>query len=1189
MSARLSHVFPQFAGRSLLSIPTLCQHDCVATYGRHTATITLNNRVILTGTYDTDCRAWIHAIPPPPVHPIASTHNVITHRNEADRVRWYHAAFACPTIPTFKTAISKGLINIPGLTTKMLERNEPNPPAMHEGHLKRSRAGIRSTRSKPTTTISSTTDDDALFASDPQAVAGLTMSIVTPAELTQPMRIHADATGRFPIPSTNGTLYYLVTYDEASNYIHAEPMTDRTNSSYEKAFRATLSIFERRGSLPPILRVDNELSGTLVDVVQKKFNLTVERAPPHNHRTLRAERAIQTWKNHFISTLCTVPATFPLTEHDRLVPYAVLTLNLLRESRSQPGVSAWQHIHGPINWNGCIFAPPALEVIAYETKEQRGTWGPHGQHAFYLGPQLSSYRSHRVYVSNTHRERITDTVAWLPEPYRLPGSEPLEIVATAIHDLINVISAAQSFPPTIQASINTLLPLLRPQLEELQRIFAPPTIPRTETAPDLLPLTPYVAPPPTTAPEQRVAPLVTPTPQQRVPETVQTTPAPILPPTPNIRHRTFHHPGRKKKPQLSKPEKTPTLVATTTPQPRIRQPNRRYAQQVTTLIFEKGKHDPLHTAFPTLNSLQQLQHPPTIPIVAAATPIDRAKYTTPAVNSTSNDILPSYRLLRQGPDGARWERAGDSAIFKLVDDTGTMHFIPYDHTVSYCYYKPVCKMKKGDDGVAQPHVRGTAADTKSTYDGPTAANTADLSTVKLLLNSVVSTPNAKFCSADVKDYYLGTPMAVAAYMVISLKQLSTTVIDKYNLRSLSHNNNVMVKITKGMYGLAQAGRLAQDRLIPHLSKHGYEQCREVPMLFRHATRPIAFTLIVDDFGIKYTNLADADHLFAALRELYVITTDMSGEQYIGLHINHNRIKHTITISIPEYVNKAIKRFAPELLGTKGRHAPMRYHPFVYGPHATATPTEDLSPPLDEVKKKRLQGIIGTFLYYARALDITAAFPTAKLASLPHTQHTEELAYHFLGYMAAHPDAHVTFKRSDMQHNCHSDASFHGETLARSRAAGLHFLGHFDPATDTTPNGCVEYLTTIIDVVVASATEAELAAIFLNAQIAVSLRHALTFLGHPQGPSLIVSDNLVGVNILNGTAKSKRSRSMDLRFFWVKDRISQQQFKLSWAPGANNLADYLTKIHPAKDYIALRPTFVSDPTSRDTRQPIERVC
>ena len=1217
MQACLSHVFPNFVGRSLLAVPTLCEHGCTVTYTHQAATVTLNDTVILQGTYDPTCRLWLHALPPPPP-PVQSLNTVITHRNEADRVRWFHAAFWSPAIPTFKTALSKGLIRIPGLTTKQLEQNEPNPVAMHEGHLRRSRANVRSTSHQSKPVIASDSDisskvsdsipaDEQLFAADNAAAPGLVLS--AQSHTSYGPRIHSDAAGRFPIPSSSGTVHYLVSYDERSNYIHAEAMPDRSTTSYERAFTATLQLFHYDDK-PNILRLDNELSNALTDAIKRKFAISIERAPPNNHRTLRAERAIAIWKDHFVAGLCTAPAAFPLREHDRLVPYANLTLNLLRESRTRPGVSAWEHIRGPINWDGCLFAPPGLAVLTFETKAQRGTWGPHGLESFFLGPALDAYRCHRVYVPSTNRDRTTDTVAWIPEPFRLPGSEPLELVAAAITDLTATLQASQQFPPDIQLAVNLLLPKLQPHLEALRNIFsteAPPVAPaamhpasttppsnqETERAEQAQELLPDTLPPP--APAQRVpsalpppakrVQFVLPAPEQRVPsvailpppapeQRVGTLPAQPTPP-PRIRDRHFHHGKRRTKPTAaSTPVPTSPAVTPPTTTQRIRTPNHRYAQQVTTLIFEKGPNAPLHTAFPTLSAIQQLSHPPVITVATSASQSEQSKYLT-MPSSASNDVLPSFRLLRQGPDGASWDRAGDAAINKLVTETGTMHFIPYDHTVSYCYYKPVCKMKKGDDGIARPHVRGTAADTQSTYDGPTAAHTAGLSTVKILLNSVVSTPDASFCTADVKDYYLGTPMAVAAYMLISLKQLSSTIIDKFNLRPLAYKNNVMVKITKGMYGLAQAGRLAQDRMVPHLAKHGYLQSTETPMLFKHATRPIAFTLIVDDFGIKYTDRADAEHLHAALRELYVITVDWSGDQYIGLHINHDKKAHIITISIPDYVNKAIKRFAPQLLNTQGKQAPMRYHPFVYGPHVAEAVPEDASPLLDDTRKRRLQGILGTFLYYARALDITAAFPVAKLASLPHTEHTDELATHFLSYMTAHPHAHVQFHRSDMQHNCHSDASFSGESQARSRAAGFHFLGHYDPTGTAPPNGSIEYISTIIDVIVASATEAELAAIFLNAQLAVSLRHALTFLGHKQGSSLIVSDNLVGVNILNGTAKSKRSRSMDLRFFWIKDRISQKQFQLSWAPGSQNLADYLTKIHPAKHYVALRPTFVSD--------------
>ena len=60
-----------------------------------------------------------------------------------------------------------------------------------------------------------------------------------------------------------------------------------------------------------------------------------------------------------------------------------------------------------------------------------------------------------------------------------------------------------------------------------------------------------------------------------------------------------------------------------------------------------------------------------------------------------------------------------------------------------------------------------------------------------------------------------------------------------------------IKIMKGMYGLPQAGVLANELFEKHLNQHGYTQSKMVPGLWKHKTRPIQFTLVVDDFGVKY--------------------------------------------------------------------------------------------------------------------------------------------------------------------------------------------------------------------------------------------------------------------------------------------------------------------------------------------------
>jgi hypothetical protein len=117
------------------------------------------------------------------------------------------------------------------------------------------------------------------------------------------------------------------------------------------------------------------------------------------------------------------------------------------------------------------------------------------------------------------------------------------------------------------------------------------------------------------------------------------------------------------------------------------------------------------------------------------------------------------------------------------------------------------------------------------------------------------------------------------------------------------------QINKGMYGLPQAGLLAQNRLIAHIAEHGYTQSDTVPCLFRHATNGITFVLVVDDFGIKFRNAAGCDHLLTTLRMLYKITVDIEDPTYLGMTIKHDKAAQTITCSMPEYIDHHLHGFA----------------------------------------------------------------------------------------------------------------------------------------------------------------------------------------------------------------------------------------------------------------------------------------
>jgi hypothetical protein len=109
-----------------------------------------------------------------------------------------------------------------------------------------------------------------------------------------------------------------------------------------------------------------------------------------------------------------------------------------------------------------------------------------------------------------------------------------------------------------------------------------------------------------------------------------------------------------------------------------------------------------------------------------------------------------------------------------------------------------------------------------------------------------------------------------------------------------------------MYGLPQAGRIANDRLVAFLEPHGYVPCPLTPGLWKHHHSDLMFTLVVDDFGVRFTQKSDAEQLMATLSQLYVVSEDWEGSRYCGLTIDWNYDQRTVDISIPGYIDRALQ-------------------------------------------------------------------------------------------------------------------------------------------------------------------------------------------------------------------------------------------------------------------------------------------
>ena len=192
--------------------------------------------------------------------------------------------------------------------------------------------------------------------------------------------------------------------------------------------------------------------------------------------------------------------------------------------------------------------------------------------------------------------------------------------------------------------------------------------------------------------------------------------------------------------------------------------------------------------------------------------------------------------------------------------TNTIYFIhpdqmPKGRTAAYIRF--VCADRP--EKINPKRVRITIGGDRIDYPGNTSTKTADMTTVKTLFNSTISTKAARFMTGDLKDFYLGTPLDRYEYIRIPLSFIPQAIINLYNLTAIAINGYVWAEVRKGMYGLPQAGILANQLLQRKLEPHGYRPVPITPGLWTHDTRKLQFALVVDDFGLK-TQIATTQNI-----------------------------------------------------------------------------------------------------------------------------------------------------------------------------------------------------------------------------------------------------------------------------------------------------------------------------------------
>jgi hypothetical protein len=288
------------------------------------------------------------------------------------------------------------------------------------------------------------------------------------------------------------------------------------------------------------------------------------------------------------------------------------------------------------------------------------------------------------------------------------------------------------------------------------------------------------------------------------------------------------------------------------------------------------------------------------------------------------------------------------------------------------------------------------------------------------------------------------------------------------------------------------------------------------------------------------------HLISALEHHYeAVSKDWKGALFCGIKLDWDYGQRTVDLSMPGYITQALHKFRHPL-PPKPQPAPHKHNEIQYGTKLQLAEPDDELPPLPKDGIKRLQQIVGTPLYYARAVDSTMLVALGDLSSAQArgTEATKRAAFQLLDYCATHSEASIRYCASEMALQIHSDPSYLSVTKGRSRAGGHIYLGTKSNATKLMlNNGAILNISGIIKHVMLLAAEAERAGLFINAKEGKVLCNTLDEMGYPQKATPIQTDNSTASGIANDMINQQRSRSIDMRFYWVRNRAKQGHFKV----------------------------------------------
>eukprot|EP00804_Cyclotella_cryptica_P017050 CCRYP_003285-RA/>CCRYP_003285-RA protein AED:0.19 eAED:0.21 QI:0/0/0/1/1/1/2/0/900 len=827
------------------------------------------------------------------------------------------------------------------------------------------------------------------------------------------MYTDTDATGTLPAVMLEGNQYYFVAYAYNPNYIYATPLLNLRDESIMTAFDNIFQDLKAKGYKLTFNITDNQAT-TPIKAYWANEDCKWQFVEPNNHRVNAAERTIQTFKNHFVSGLCSTDSNWPLQLWDTMTEKAIITLNLLCTSRIDPSKSAYHQLHGHrYNWNAYPLAPPGTKAIIYESPTTRTSWGTRGLDAWYCGPAFNHYRNMKFYVPSTKAYRVSGSYDLFPQHCILPTFTPAQHTNEVHRELFESTQILDK--PTKRKFLKKVakaLDILNTTPE--QRVATQDET--TDHPANALPIQRVVEHPPVTTstnPTDHKALRAKPRTHQcamrnNVPNSLPAIINPVNDHTPRQFMRLA-------------PDDAPILPMCTVPS------SERFPTHSPTIIAFQAVD---HVTNKVYNDNNVVWHPLAFLALSPSNLASRADadidhMCAGVVHPTTGKTITSYKklitcpLLREVWTTAFGKEFGNLAQGdRKTGEKGTntmfvmthtqVRDIPRDRTITYGRIVVDYRPQKEDPN----RVRITAGgNVIKDYPGELTTRTADLTTSKILWNSVLGTKGVKFMGLDLKSFYLSTMLDRHEYMKMPLALFPDHIRAQYNLDKHAINGFVYLELHRVF--------MAYHKRV-HWLTNSSENASHHTDITRSRTRRTPHP------GVT--------------RKLHM-SIDWDEVIYCGIQLDCDYNNRTLDISMPRYINKVLQRFQHPIPSSP-QHGPHKPFPKKYGATAQDPIPRDDSAPLDSDSHKCIQQNVGALLYYVRGVDNTILLSLSAIASeqAHPTQLTHKCYQQLLDYCASHPDAVIRFTASDMVLNIHSDASYLSESNVCSQIAGHFFLG-----------------------------------------------------------------------------------------------------------------------------------------------------